>query len=189
MDSLFEILIGISIVWSIFSSIKSNKKKLEQRNNQNKQAEPVRHYDDLFSELASALGERAPDEPKSTNFIQEQYNQSPNERAESEAKTHPQHLFPTHSKRGFAAKAPSKRFSTNSRLDKVKIDDEYATSIDHEHFDISIKEIHPLEEPIAVEKKEYATGVDILKLLSPHSLAETMILTEVLNKPIALRQK
>ena len=182
MENIFEILVAISVVWSVISSF---KKKQQPNSQKTTSSQPDKiNFESLFSDLKEGF--------------QEQVNPQVNNNTELEflAKTDVQqeepiplaHKFPKHEKRGFGANNPNKRFAQIARKTKRKT--EFEDAINHEHFDTDLTEHHLLEATPEVQKiEDQEIEIDVSRMFDTQEIREAVLLSEILDKPMSLRPK
>ncbi|TNE70964.1 hypothetical protein EP331_10940 [bacterium] len=177
MDSIFEIIVVISVIWSIYSSLTSKKKQEQQKRPR------VSTTDNLFAELENLLEKK----------------QASNEVIETE-ETNSSFEIPFQDNSGKSratAKPKSSLFREKMEMKKPLLPRkprsnhlEFHSAIDHEeHFDVGLEHhvsdsnpSHPSESTVLSET------IDTETLLDPKHVREAILLNEILNKPKALQR-
>lgn len=174
MDSIFETIVIISVIWSIISSITSKKKQNQKNSTSETDIETeenlLKDLNNLIQSIKSDVNPNTPSIPYTTPTIQE--------RKPTEFHS-PIVAKPKSQGKNFKSEV-IRRKSHNKRLDKIKIDE----------FDYNNHAHLPHEKPssktIPSPKKTIHPVID---KLNSQTLLEGIILTEILNKPLSLRNK
>ncbi len=165
MDSLFEYVIILSIIWSFISSYLSKKKKAQKANEISISENEPEFNTQLIDEISTLLKPKEADLTIDSSPLQMKAN------------------FPKKEKREFVKREfksdIKKRTSKNKRLNTISIDtmeDSFLHHVQHIPDDIQVHTELLMPHPV-------------IGNLNAERIREAFILKEIIDKPVALRTR
>lgn len=174
MDNFVEIAIILSVIWSVISSIREKNKKKQQSNmaESNTVQEPELEFLTDLTKLFQASVES----PQKSLAHEKQEFVEPVKQSKTSK------LPQKKSKRMEFHKHISSRKSTNSRLAAVKID-EFSYPEQDKDLTSVIYSSESIEDQLSRQQHSPLAKLDA------STLSNTILLNEILNKPLALRNR
>ena len=165
MDSIFEYVIIISIIWSFVSSFLSKKKKAQQANEASTSESEPEFNPQLINDLSNLLKSKVSEVKIDSQEIQK--------KAFTERKEKREFV-----KREFKSDI-KKRDSQNKRLNNITIDSTEDSFLHHTQHVPDDIQVH----------KDFVIPHPVIGNLNAERIREAFILKEIIDKPVAMRHR